>query len=159
MGWKYRHQHLHTSSKHSVHSTRSGQNGTWTLVHVPPLEGNEVVVRQPAGNPDICQANKILKTSQPATLANMILTRISHTRLTRNNGPYQLGPKPPGIGCTMFTKYQYRANFYANYQDIPLVIKQIKTLSYLRGDSNATFEIMTISPQITTPGQAPRITS
>ena len=70
--------------------------------------------------------HKILYTSQPAALAYRMLTRINTTRTTRQSGPFLLGPRPPGIGRTLTTKYQYRNNAYKHYNDIPLILKQIK---------------------------------
>ena len=68
---------------------------------------------------------QILNTSKPAVLANRMLSKINSTRITRQNGPFQLGPRPPGLGRTRNTKYQYRPNSYDIYQQIPLVLKQI----------------------------------
>ena len=71
--------------------------------------------------------HKILTTSQLAVLAHRILTRINHNRRTRNNGPFQLGPRPAGIGRSGNTKYQYRPNAYAIYNEVPQIIKDIKS--------------------------------
>ena len=70
--------------------------------------------------------HKILTTSQPAALAHRMLSRINTTRTTRQSGPFLLGPRLPGLGRTLTTKYQYRTNAYRHYNDIPLVIKQIR---------------------------------
>ena len=69
---------------------------------------------------------KILTTSQPAELAYKIISKIYHTRITRNNGPFKLGPKPAGVGRSKITKYQYRNNCYRHYEDIPQIIKEIR---------------------------------
>ena len=71
-------------------------------------------------------AHKIPTSSQPAALAFRMLTKINTTRTTRQSGPFLLGPRPLGLGCTLTTKYQYRTNAYRHYNDIPLVIKHIR---------------------------------
>ena len=71
-------------------------------------------------------SHKILTSSQPAVLSYRILSKINHTRATRHNGPFLLGPPPAGIGLTKVTKYQFRPNAYHHYQDIPMILKQIK---------------------------------
>ena len=103
--------------------------------------------------------HKILKSSQPATLSYRIMSRINHTRLTRHNGPNQLGPKPSGIGRSIYIKYQYRANAYSNYKDIPEILREIKQpvifkkrlKRYLRNNDDlptnrSTGPILTTSP-------------
>ena len=68
--------------------------------------------------------HKILTTSQPAVLANRILSKINHTQITRTNGLFKLGPKPSRLGNSKFTKYQYNA--YYIYDKIPQVLREIK---------------------------------
>ena len=70
--------------------------------------------------------HKILTTGQPAALAFRMLSKINTTRTTRQSGPFLLGPRPPGLGRTKTTKYQYRTNAYRHYNDLPLVLKQIR---------------------------------
>ena len=69
--------------------------------------------------------HQILRTSKPAVLANRMVSQMNSLRITRQSGPYQLGPRPPGLGRTATTKYQFRPNAYRIYQEIPLVLKQI----------------------------------
>ena len=70
--------------------------------------------------------HKILTTGQPTALAHRMLSRINTSRTTRLSGPFLLGPRPAGLGLTRTSKYQYRANAYRHYKDIPLVLKQIR---------------------------------
>ena len=65
-------------------------------------------------------------------LAHRILSKVNTTRITRNNGPFTLGSKPPGIGLTAISKYQYRANANKNYNLLPTVLKQIKKPSIFK---------------------------
>ena len=37
-----------------------------------------------------------------------------------------MGPRPPRVGRSKWTKYQYRANAYKHYKDIPMILKMIK---------------------------------
>ena len=76
--------------------------------------------------------HKILNSNQPVALAHRMISKINHTRLTRNNGPFQLGSRPTGLGKTLITKYQYRPNAYENYNNLPLVIKQIKKPKFFK---------------------------
>ena len=69
---------------------------------------------------------KILTTSQPEEIAHRIMRKIDHTRLTRRNGPFMLGPRPAGFGKTKTMRYQYRYNAYRHYEDIPQILKEIR---------------------------------
>ena len=94
----------------------------WSATH---LKMKWISIKQLAVLSSAKLTHKIMKTSQPATLANRILSKINHNRITRMNGPHHLGPRPAGIGISKFTKYQYRANSYRNYRDIPDILKEI----------------------------------
>ena len=51
---------------------------------------------------------------------------MQRTRHTRATEPFKLGPKPHNTGQTKFSKYQYRAQAYSHYDQIPLVIREIR---------------------------------
>ena len=78
--------------------------------------------------------HQILRTSKPAILANRMISQINSLRITRQSGPFQLGPRPPGLGRTASTKYQYRPNAYSIYQEIPLILKQITKPTLFKKD-------------------------
>ena len=54
-----------------------------------------------------------------------MISGMKNQRITRKTGPYKLGNKPAGIGTTKYSKYQFRANSYKYYEQIPQVLKEI----------------------------------
>ena len=98
------------------------QTKYWSTTHL--LKNMDwLSVRQLASLASAKLSHKIIHTSQPAVLAFRMLSRISHARISRRNGPFQLGPKPPEIGLSNISKYQYRSRIY---EQIPLILKQIQ---------------------------------
>ena len=96
----------------------------WTATHLL-TEMKWVSVQQLAILASAKLAHKILTTSQPAVLSHRILSKINHSRPTRNNGPFLLGPKPITVGRSITSKYQFRANVYKNYDNLPQVLRKI----------------------------------
>ena len=72
-----------------------------------------------------CLTHKILTSNQPEVLAYRTNSQIQSTRDTRQSGPFKLGPKLAGTGTTKASKFQYRANSYRLYSQIPQVLKEI----------------------------------
>ena len=70
--------------------------------------------------------HKILTKGVPETIHHKITSGMQKQRITRNCGPYKLGSKPAHIGTSKYSKYQYLANSYRMYQDIPQILKEIK---------------------------------
>ena len=85
----------------------------WSTTHLL-TELKWLSIRQIATLASVKLSHKILHSSQPETLAHRILSQINHGRITRGIGPFQLGPRPAGLGRTLLTKYQFRANAYKN---------------------------------------------
>ena len=88
----------------------------WSTTHLLK-ELNWLSVAQIGLLASVKLTHKVLTLAQPAILAHRILTAVNHTRHTRANGPFQVGPPPPGLGRTQISKYQYRPNLYRHYQD------------------------------------------
>ena len=100
------------------------QTKRWSATHLLK-EMKWVSVQQLATLASAKLSHKILTTSQPAVLSYRILSKINHTRTTRNNGPFLLGPKPSSVGNSITSKYQFRANSYKNYDSLPQVLRKI----------------------------------
>ena len=70
--------------------------------------------------------HKLRASNQPALLAHRVMSNVNQERRTRSNAPFEIGRKPPELGRTMATKYQYRPNLYEKYSALPIVLKQIE---------------------------------
>ena len=101
------------------------QSKRWSRTHLLK-ELNWLSVNQIGTLASVKLTHKICASSQPALLAHRVMTKVNQDRRTRSNAPFEIGRKPPGLGRTLITKYQYRPNLYEKYNSLPLVLKQIQ---------------------------------
>ena len=97
----------------------------WSRTHLLK-ELNWLSIEQIGTLASVKLTHKIRASSQPAALAYRIMSQSNQDRRTRSNAPFEIGRKPPGLGRTALTKYQFRANLYAKYSSLPLILKQIQ---------------------------------
>ena len=73
--------------------------------------------------------HSMIHMDEPPMMAYRILKKyqIPDQHTTRMSGPGKLGAKPPKIGNTVLTKYQFRAAAYRIYAQLPTEITDIKS--------------------------------
>ena len=74
----------------------------------------------------------ILYNKQPQLLHHrMTKDRTSNPTQTRLSGPYKMGSRPKNVGRTKLTRFQYRAQTYHYYSQIPEKIQNFSNYRHL----------------------------
>ena len=115
-------QHLQLEAARSILGPATKR---WSQTHLLK-EMNWLSIPQIAQLQSVKMTQRCLMSGRPEVLNFKFTSKMNKIRNTRSNAPFSLGNKPPGVGTTKNTKYQYRPNAYKYYSQLPLILRQIK---------------------------------
>ena len=115
-------QRLQLDAARSIIGPSAKQWSTTSLLK----EMNWLGIQQIAHLSSVKMTHRCLMSGRPEKLNYKFTSKMNNTRITHTTGPFRLGNKPPGVGNSKLSKYQYRPNAYRYFEQLPQVLREIR---------------------------------
>ena len=115
-------QHLQLDAARAIIGPIARQ---WSTTHLLK-DMNWLSIQQIAQLSSAKMTHKCLLSGKPEVINHLLVDGMKNKRTTQSNGPFRLGPKPAGVGQSKTSKYQYRANAYQYFSEIPQILREIR---------------------------------